>query len=325
MNIDFEIKELVLKKTWKLSRNSSNTKSNIILRLNDSLSEIAPNIRYNESFEKAITEIKEFNQLISGVDNFDQAIEIIPKTFSHSTQFGLESLLLNEKCRQSNTSLCSELGIDNPKKIQTSFSLPIMEVEEIKEYLKLNNEYESYKIKVDEQTAIETVEMVASLTSKKLRIDANEGFSSVEKFLEFYEVIKELNIEFIEQPFKADKIDFYQKIKSQVKIPLIADESIESNVDFDLIESCFHGVNVKLMKAGGLKNAVRLLSEAKKRNLKTMIGCMIETSVGIKYAMILNSLGDYLDLDGHLLINNDIFDLIQKQKGELSIAPPYII
>ena len=167
---------------------------------------------------------------------------------------------------------------------------------------------------------MEFLEEIKKHTNKKLRIDANEGFDSLSEFLRFEEAIKDFNIEFIEQPFPVHFKQEYKELKKQSIFEIIADESVED--DFHPEELCemFHGVNIKLMKAGGLLRAKELLEKAKSYGLKTMIGCMIESSLGISEALYLAHLADYLDLDGHLLISNDPYpDMIEFKNGFLKI------
>lgn len=315
MKINYKVVELQLKTTWKISRNASDTKKNLILELNGKRSEIAPNIRYGESIDTAIDEIEKFNLLNIELPKEMSEIREIMRNVSghHSTKFGIESLLI----KQLNKPISDLLVIAPPNKVMTSFSLPIMEVGLIKEYLQQNSGYQSYKIKVDRESAIENVKLVQSITRKKLRIDANEGFSSCDEVMHFLSSIKTHQIEFLEQPLASSNIVEQEKLFKVCPVEIIADESVEDNANFNLLKNRFHGINVKLMKAAGLLNAVRLLKEAKSNGMKTMLGCMIETSLGISYAMEINSLADYIDLDGHLLIKNDPFDLINLENGYL--------
>src|SRR5438552_5603192 len=99
-------------------------------------------------------------------------------------------------------------------------------------------------------------------------------------------------------------------LKKYSPFTLFADESITTEADFSLLRKMFDGINMKLMKAGGYLNGIRLLKEAKKAGMKTMIGCMVETTLGISSGMNLCSLADYTDLDSFLLLKNEPFDLI---------------
>ncbi len=126
-------------------------------------------------------------------------------------------------------------------------------------------------------------------------------------------------MQFIEQPFAANMVDEYMALKPQSAFEIMGDESIEQNVDFESLAKQFHSINVKLMKAGGYSKAIDLLTGARAHGLKTMLGCMIETSLGISSAIHLSSLADYFDLDGSLLIKKDPFNLITESSGSISL------
>lgn len=314
MQIKVEKIQLHLKTTWKISRNASDIKENIILSLGDAKAEIAPNIRYGETPDIVISEIPKVPRSL-------RRLEDVMNDFSghHATRFGLESLLVHYFAGLEGKPPYEYLGLEKPREVETSFSLPIMEEEKIKNYLEQNSQYDCYKIKVDAATAVETVQKVQSLTDKKLRIDANEGFSSAQQVMDFLGQVDQSKIEFLEQPLPAKSIEESKKLFKTCPVTIIADESVEDEADFDQLKEMFHGINVKLMKAGGYLNAIQLLQEARSRGMQTMVGCMIETSLGIWSAMQINTLADYLDLDGYLLIDNEPFDLVENKKGKLSI------
>jgi len=128
-------------------------------------------------------------------------------------------------------------------------------------------------------------------------------------------------VELIEQPMPAvSSLKDLVWLKQRSPLPLFADESYHSAADVQRCAECFHGVNVKLVKTGGLSAGLEALRAARKAGLKTMIGCMIETSVLISAAAHLADLCDYLDLDGNLLITNDPFTGVTAEHGILSFA-----
>jgi L-alanine-DL-glutamate epimerase-like enolase superfamily enzyme len=320
----YHIEKLSLKKTWKLSRNSSDIKENFILKLNDCLSEIAPNIRYGETLELVSEELeiaKSFFEQASDLDHINSQLEEFQKKYkiSNSTRFGLESLLIHDLVKRLNISIYDLFNLAIPLSRATSYSLPIMESNELSEYLALNEQFDFYKIKVNEENAISVVKEIQSLTSNKLRIDANEGFTSCDSVLSFLNEVNCKNIEFLEQPLPAHLVSEQLKLYQLSPIPLMADESILDKDNLEELSKMFHMVNIKLMKAGGYIKAIKQLNKARLLGMKTMIGCMIETSVGISCAMRLNTLADFVDLDGSLLLKNDPFSYIKEEAGILSI------
>ena len=211
-------------------------------------------------------------------------------------------------------------GINNH--IKKNNEIIIIEFEELTNIIDYINQIKRFpfiKIKVDNKNAVSFVKSIAKFTDKPLRVDGNEAWESLEEYLFFENEVKDLNIQFIEQPFPSTRVDLYTQLKSISKFDIMGDESIEDNADFEKLSLQFHSINIKLMKASGYYNAIFLLKEAKKYKLKTMIGCMIETSVGISSAIQLSSLADYFDLDGSLLLKNDPYNKFIEKNGQLSL------
>jgi glutamate racemase len=306
MSLTLKKVKLDLKVNWKIARNSSLFKENYILSNGTYESEIAPNIRYGETTERIEMEFKELvasNQLS------------VKPHWCNSFKNAVSNLDLKIKA---SGDLFSYLNLSK-QEVVTSFSIPMMEVSEVKDYLETNSRFDAYKLKICGLHDLPLLREVVACTDKKIRIDANEGFLSLDNYLEFENKIKNMNIEFIEQPFKSSMKEEYKKLKKVSVFEIIADESVEDDFNGPEFLEMFHGINVKLMKAGGIENSKYLLEKARKFGLKTMLGCMIETSLGISEALVLAELADYVDLDGALLIKNDLYkDLLQIKKSKLS-------
>jgi L-alanine-DL-glutamate epimerase-like enolase superfamily enzyme len=158
---------------------------------------------------------------------------------------------------------------------------------------------------------------------KAVRVDANEGWKTKEAALRMLEWLAttDKNIQFVEQPMPRDaSTSDLIWLKERSPLPLFADESCHTVKDIPRCAECFHGVNVKLVKTGGVSMAFDTLQAARKAGMKTMIGCMIETSVLISAAAHLAELADYLDIDGNLLITNDPFAGVTAKNGVLSFT-----
>jgi len=157
---------------------------------------------------------------------------------------------------------------------------------------------------------------------KPVRLDANEGWKTKEEALRQLEWLAlDDRIQFVEQPMhrSTDPRDLVW-LKERSPLPLFADESVHNISNIPHCAECFHGVNVKLVKTGGVSMAFETLQAARRAGLKTMIGCMIETSVLISAAAQLAELADFLDVDGNLLITNDPFTGVTAEQGILSFA-----
>jgi len=158
--------------------------------------------------------------------------------------------------------------------------------------------------------------------TKTLRVDANEGWKTKEQALEMIQwLAADGHIEFVEQPMPAaTPAKDWVWLKQRSPLPIFADESYHLASDVPQVAECFHGVNVKLVKTGGVSAGFEALQAARKAGLKTMIGCMIETSILISAAANLAELCDFLDVDGNILITDDPYVGVTSEKGRLSFA-----
>ena len=176
-----------------------------------------------------------------------------------------------------------------------------------------------YKIKLGTENDIEIVKELRSQTDAIFRIDANCGWT-VDQTIKNSIELKKLGVEFIEQPTTADNWEAHKEIFKHSALPIIADESCIIESDVAKCHNHFHGVNVKLVKCGGLTSGRRMLLEAKKLGLKTMVGCMTESTVGISAIAHLLPLLDYVDMDGALLLKSDIATGVTIDFGKISYS-----
>ncbi|MFB0947822.1 MAG: L-alanine-DL-glutamate epimerase-like enolase superfamily enzyme [Spirosomataceae bacterium] len=172
-----------------------------------------------------------------------------------------------------------------------------------------------YKIKLGTPNDIEIIKELRKSTDAVFRVDANCAWT-VEETITNSAAFESLGVEFIEQPLPNDKIEEMIEVKKRVNLPLMADESCIVETDVEKCFGKFDGVNIKLAKCGGLTPALRMIQKAKSLGLKTMVGCMTESSVGISAIAHLLPLLDYVDMDGSLLISNDPADGVVLNRGK---------
>lgn len=171
-----------------------------------------------------------------------------------------------------------------------------------------------YKIKLGTQNDIKIVTELRKHTNAIFRIDANCGWTADEAIENSYK-LKKLGVEFLEQPLKASDTEGAKKLYKASALPIIADESCIVQSDVEKCHGLFHGVNIKLTKCGGLTPGKRMLLKAKELGMKTMVGCMTESTVGISAIAHLLPLLDYVDMDGSLLLKEDIASGIRIENG----------
>lgn len=199
---------------------------------------------------------------------------------------------------------CHQLwGLSNRPLPKSSFTLSIAPIEQMIEKIKTNR-FDIYKIKLGTDHDIEMVKALRQHTNASFRVDANCAWSVAET-IENSKVMKALGVAFIEQPLQADDWEGMEKVFQQSALPIIADEACRNEKDIEKSVGRFHGINIKLMKCGGLTPALSMIKKARSHQLKVMVGCMVESSVGIAAIAQLLPLIDYVDMDGALFLSND--------------------
>lgn len=173
-----------------------------------------------------------------------------------------------------------------------------------------------YKIKLGTPHDLEIVRQLRRHTEAVFRVDANCAWDA-ETTIRISGPLKDLGVEFIEQPMPRDRWEDMKEVVCRSALPIIADESCGVESDVERCRECFHGVNVKLVKCGGLTPAKRMIERANQLGLKTMVGCMTESSVGISAIAQLLPMLDYVDMDGALLLAKDIASGVRIERGRV--------
>ena len=164
----------------------------------------------------------------------------------------------------------------------------------------------------------EIINAIRAETDKVIRVDANEGWN-LETAVEMCKWLADQNVEYVEQPLLAENIAETAELKKRSPIPLFADENCIIPENIPEIAHAFDGINIKLMKCGSMLKAKEMIEMARELDLSIMLGCMIESSIGITAAAHLSPLVDHADLDGHLLIDNDPYIGVRIEDGRVVI------
>lgn len=197
----------------------------------------------------------------------------------------------------------------------SNYTIGIDEVDVMIKKLK-DRPWPIYKIKLGTTDDLKIIKALRRHTDAIFRVDANCGWT-VSETIQNSQTFKGLGVEFIEQPLKADDWEGHKEVFGQSELPIIADESCLVETDVEKCHEYFHGINVKLVKCGGLTPAKRMLEKAKQLNMKTMVGCMTESSIGISAIAHLTPLLDYVDMDGALLLEQDIAEGVKIRQGKI--------
>jgi L-Ala-D/L-Glu epimerase len=208
-------------------------------------------------------------------------------------------------------------GLNPAKTPNTSFTIGIDTAEVVRQKVREATPYKILKVKLGQKNDKEMIETVRSETDKPICVDVNQGWKDKNMVLDMIHWLKEKGVVFVEQPMPKEMADDIAWVTSNSPLPVIADEAIQTAADFKNVQGVYSGINVKLMKCGGLLAAHSLIKMARALDMKVMIGCMTETSCAVTAAAMLSPLADWADLDGNLLIDNDVFDGLKISYGKI--------
>lgn len=209
-------------------------------------------------------------------------------------------------------------GLDPTKTPSTSFTIGIDTPEVVREKtLECARKFNVLKIKVGRSTDKEMVEAIRSVTNLPLVVDANQGWTDREQALDMLFWLHERGVKMAEQPMPKERIDDIAWLTERAPMPIIADESCQRLSDVHALKGVYSGINIKLMKCTGLREARKMMDVARAEKMKVMIGCMTETSCAVTAAAHLSPLVDFADLDGNLLISNDLYKGVGLRGGRL--------
>ena len=209
-------------------------------------------------------------------------------------------------------------GLDPGKAPSTTFTIGIDTPDVVKEKtLECAGLYNILKVKVGLPGDEEMIKAIRSVTDLPLAVDANQGWKDREAALDEIFWLKEQGVVMVEQPMAAGRIEDNAWITERSPLPIYADEAIQRLADLPSIRGAYHGINIKLMKCTGMREAYHMAGWARAEGMRVMVGCMTETSCAVSAAAQLSPLADFADLDGNLLISNDRFDGVLVQGGRL--------
>ena len=211
-------------------------------------------------------------------------------------------------------------GYNREKAPSTTFTIGIDEPEVVRQKtLECADRFNILKVKVGTPSDKQMIETIRSVTDLPIAVDANQGWTDRFWTLDMLFWLKEHGVVMVEQPFRVDRYDDQAWLKERSPLPLFGDESIQGVPDVHRAVGLFHGINIKLMKCGGLRQAHKMVDLARSLDLKVMLGCMTETSCAVSAAAQLSPVVDFADLDGNLLISNDLFTGVTVVDGKLTL------
>lgn len=323
MEFRYSTYRLELKHTFTIARGSESVVDVVLVYFTidgvTGVGEAAPSDRYHEDCLSIVEKIKTltFNDITDSGTLDDWLDAALPKAGGMRSLENAFDLALHDLYGKLNSeSMADHFGADRKNGCMTSFTIGIDEKDKIRAKVLEAEQYPLLKIKLGSDHDKEIINTIREVTDKPVRVDANEGWD-LEQGKKMCDWLAEQNVEFVEQPLSADSLDDTAKLREVSPLELIADENCIDSKNIPEIAHAFDGINIKLMKCGGLREAYRMIQMAREREMKIMLGCMVETSAAITAAAHLSPLVDYADLDGNILTINDPFDGVKVEDGML--------
>jgi L-alanine-DL-glutamate epimerase-like enolase superfamily enzyme len=320
LSLSTALLELPLLHPFTIARGSSQTARTVIFRVSwnelEGLGETAPIGRYHESPE-SVTAYFENNRL-RGDDPY-LLDDLLSDDVPAAARCGLDIALHDLIGKDCGKPLYRLLGLDPSKTPLTSFTIGIADPETTLRKVSELGGHPAMKLKLGSGTPaaqIETVELIRSKYAGTIRIDANEGWSA-EQAVTILNELERFEIEFCEQPIPAGHPEQLRYIREHTQIPIVTDEDSRSAEDLPALFGCVDGINVKLVKTGGIRGALKMIHTARALGFKVMLGCMIESQILSTAAAHLSPLVDWADIDGPFLTKGDPFSGITYADGKI--------
>jgi L-alanine-DL-glutamate epimerase-like enolase superfamily enzyme len=212
-------------------------------------------------------------------------------------------------------------GLDPSKTPNTTFTIGIDTPDVVREKTReCADRFKILKVKVGLDNDKEMIRTIREVTDLPLAVDANQGWKDREQALDEIFWLKEHGIVMVEQPMAKERLDDNAWITERSPLPIFADEAIQRLADIPAIKGAYHGINIKLMKCTGMREAWKMANYAHAEGMRVMVGCMTETSCAVSAAAQLSPLADFADLDGNLLITNDLFKGMEVIDGKITLS-----
>ena len=314
--------DLELKDTFTISHDSRNFQKTLIVALTDGsytgYGEAVATSYYGVSVEGMIAAIKAIEPLIA--DNIHKSPEELWKITNpflkdnSFAQCALDIAMHDLHGKRNHLPLYKLWGLELKNLPLSNYTIGIDSLEKMVQKVQ-EFPWPLYKIKLGRSNDIEIIKHLRKYTDSVFRVDANCAWTA-KQAIEYSKVLKELKVEFLEQPLPPEDTKEMAEVFKKSALPVIADESCIKESDIKKCAGYFHGVNIKLTKCGGLTPARRMIAEAKELGMKVMVGCMTESTVGVSAIAQLLPLLDYVDMDGAMLIKNDIADGVKVFDGK---------
>ena len=320
MQITSKITKLQLTSPFKIARRAMDTYREVIsIEIDGGLGETAPARFYGETVQTVKAALKTVGAVIEADLGAIQDVMAEVETAlggNYAAKSAIDMALHDRLGKKLGVPLYQLWGLNPMKTPQTSFTIGLDEPIVMAEKARRAEAYSILKVKLGTPQDLEIMAALRAVTDKPIYVDANTAWHPKEAVRKIRELVQ-YGVELIEQPTNPYDLRGLKFVREHSELPIIADESVKRAADIPALAECVDGINIKLVKCGGLLEALRMMHVARAHGLKVMLGCMIESSLGITAAAHLTPLVDYADLDGNLLIANDPYVGVTVEKGKL--------
>jgi L-Ala-D/L-Glu epimerase len=320
LQLSLDTLELPLVHPFTIARGTENVAHTAVFRLAwnglEGLGESVPIPRYKESVESVVAYYRDHP--LRGDDPY-VLDDLLSPAIPPAARCGLDIALHDLIGKDCGKPLYRLLGLDPAKTPVTSFTIGISDPETTLRKVAEIGDHPVMKVKlglgsVKEEVA--TIELIRSKYTGTIRIDANEGWTA-EQAVQVLAELERFDIEFCEQPIKAGHPEQLRYVKEHSKIPIVTDEDSLVAEDLPRLYGCVDGINVKLVKTGGIRGAIKMIHTARALGLKIMLGCMVESQISATAAAQISPLVDWADIDGPFLTKEDPFAGISYDRGKI--------
>ncbi|GIX07182.1 MAG: dipeptide epimerase [Candidatus Poribacteria bacterium] len=325
MKIEFQRLTLRLRHPWRIARErTQETKEVLLVRVGNGFGEIVPSPFYGETTETATVVLQHYAEELGDLPD-EAPIQAVLSRLDRglrghpAARAGLEMALWDQLGRRANLPLWRLWGVDPARMPVTSFTIGLDTPERMQQKAREAPEGTVLKVKLGTEEDLEIVRSLRDVTDRPIRVDANTAWTPQEAVRKI-EALERLGVELIEQPVAAEDREGLRYVRERSPLPILADESAPNADAVPDLVGAADGVNVKLNKCGGLLEALRMIHVARTHRLRVMVGCMIQTSIGIAAAAQLAPLADWVDLDGNLHVLNDPFQGPRLEAGRLLLT-----
>ena len=320
MKVVSHITDLQLQHPFKIARRTTDASRQVIsVEIDGGIGETAPARFYGETVKTVSVALETMAPALpKDLDPIHDVMEIVETTLggNYAAKSAIDMALHDRLGKKLGVPLYQLWGLNPHKTPRTSFTIGLDEPEVMAEKTRHAEAYPILKVKLGTPRDIEIIQKLREVTDKPIYVDANTAWTPKEAVPKIRE-LAQYGVELIEQPTKPYDLAGLKFVREHSELPIIADESVKRASDIPALAECVDGINIKLVKCGGLLEARRMINVARAHGLSIMLGCMIESSLSITAAAHLTPLVDYADLDGNLLIANDPYTGVTLDEGKL--------